>query len=46
MQNELVNSFAQRAFAKEDHSVQAGFFYAANEALPYRHLSLVIAAAT
>ena len=33
MQNELVNSFAQLVFAKEDHSVQAGFLYAANEAL-------------
>lgn len=32
VQNELVNSFAQRAFTKEDHSVQAGFLNAANEA--------------
>jgi hypothetical protein len=33
VQNEFVNSFAQGAFTKEDHSVQTGFSYAANEAL-------------
>jgi hypothetical protein len=31
--DEFVDGFAQRAFTKEDHSVQAGFFYAADEAL-------------
>jgi len=36
MQNELVNSLAQRTFTKEDHSVQAGFLDAANEALRIR----------
>jgi len=34
MQNELINSSPQRAFAKEDHSVHAEFLDAANE--PFR----------
>ena len=44
--NELVNSLAQSAFTKEDHSAQAGLLDAANEALRIGILSSVIAAAT
>jgi hypothetical protein len=33
MYNEFVNRFAQRAFAEEDHTLQAGFLDAAYKSL-------------